>query len=186
MSAKTRIYEKQTQTVSSSEVLRHGAGNWLVFQSGRSDEGFGCHRARKYLYPLVTDRRKAGADYQGDGLAISPTTVGARLRCVFQRLEAEATREGCWLTSTATAAVNDRFRIVAVALGREPNVARPSRLRVNGRLRTAPLRTTRRRPNSQARTPALRLKSRSRAPAQWKWRKTSPALFGPDLPKNTA
>ena len=129
---------------------------------------------------------KAGADYQGDGLAISPTTVGARLRCVFQRLEAEATREGCWLTSTATAAVNDRFRIVAVALGREPNVARPSRLRVNGRLRTAPLRTTRRRPNSQARTPALRLKSRSRAPAQWKWRKTSPALFGPDLPKNTA
>src|SRR6266581_3773929 len=43
---------------------------------------------------------KAGADYQGDGLAVSPTAGGARLRCVFQRLEGEATREGLWLTST--------------------------------------------------------------------------------------
>ncbi len=75
---------------------------------------------------------KAGADYKGDGLAVIPTAEGALLRCVFQQLEGETTREGCWLTSTATAAVNDRFRIVAVALGREPNVARPSRLRVNG------------------------------------------------------
>ena len=30
---------------------------------------------------------KAGADYQGDGLAVIPTPDGARLRCVFQRLE---------------------------------------------------------------------------------------------------
>src|SRR6266436_7639295 len=43
---------------------------------------------------------KAGADYQGDGLAVMPTADGARLRCVFQRLEGEATREGLWLTST--------------------------------------------------------------------------------------
>jgi hypothetical protein len=42
---------------------------------------------------------KAGADYQGDGLAVSPTAEGARLRCVFQRLEGEATREGLGLTS---------------------------------------------------------------------------------------
>src|SRR6266853_4864151 len=62
---------------------------------------------------------KAGADYQGDGLAVSPTAGGARLRCVFQRLEGEATREGLWLTSTVTNAVNDRFRIVAAAVGRE-------------------------------------------------------------------
>ena len=35
---------------------------------------------------------KAGADYQGDALAVIPTAEGARLRCVFQQLEAEATR----------------------------------------------------------------------------------------------
>jgi hypothetical protein len=35
-----------------------------------------------------------------DGLAVSPTEGGAGLRCVFQRLEGEATREGLWLTST--------------------------------------------------------------------------------------
>src|SRR5438552_12804677 len=59
---------------------------------------------------------KAGADYQGDGLAVSPAADGARLRCVFQRLEAEATREGLWLASAVippSGTVNDRFRIVA-------------------------------------------------------------------------
>src|SRR5437016_5338725 len=61
---------------------------------------------------------KAGADYQGDGLAVSATPDGARLRCVFQRLEGEATPEGLWLTSTVTNAVNDRFRVVATAVGR--------------------------------------------------------------------
>src|SRR5467141_2062436 len=59
---------------------------------------------------------KAGADYQGDGLAVSPTAEGARLRCVFQRLEGEATPEGLWLISTVTNAVNDGFRIVAAAV----------------------------------------------------------------------
>ena len=62
---------------------------------------------------------KAGADYQGDGLAVSPTAGGARLRCVFQRLEGQVTREGLWLTSTVTNAVNDRFRVMATAVGRE-------------------------------------------------------------------
>jgi hypothetical protein len=64
---------------------------------------------------------RAGADYQGDGLAILPTVEGARLRCVFQRLEGEATSEGLWLTSTVTppgGTTNDRFRIVAADLGR--------------------------------------------------------------------
>src|SRR6266700_5999101 len=56
---------------------------------------------------------KAGADYQGDGLAVSPTAEGARLRCVFQRLEGQATREGLWLASTVTNAVNERFRVTA-------------------------------------------------------------------------
>src|SRR5216683_2102419 len=61
---------------------------------------------------------KAGADYQGDGLAVSPTAEGARLRCVFQRLEGEATREGLWLTSTVTNAGSDRFRVVAADVRR--------------------------------------------------------------------
>jgi hypothetical protein len=59
---------------------------------------------------------KAGTDYQGDGLAVSPTAEGAGLRCVFQRLEGEATREGLWLTSTVTNAVNERFRVTAAAV----------------------------------------------------------------------
>ena len=64
---------------------------------------------------------KAGADYQGDALAVIPTAEGARLRCAFQRLEGEATREGLWLTSTVIppgATVKDRFRLVAVVVGR--------------------------------------------------------------------
>src|SRR6266436_9298435 len=61
---------------------------------------------------------KAGTDYQGDGLAVSPTAGGARLRCVFQRLEGEATREGLWLTSTDTNGVSERFRVTAMAAGR--------------------------------------------------------------------
>src|SRR4249920_3475880 len=64
---------------------------------------------------------KAAADYQGDALAVTPTAEGARLRCVFQRLEGEATREGLWLTSTVIPlgrTVNDRFRLVAVEVGR--------------------------------------------------------------------
>src|SRR6266496_2758056 len=61
---------------------------------------------------------KAAADYRGDGLAVIPTAAGARLRCVFQRLEGEATRDGLWLTSTVTNAVNDRFRVVAASVGR--------------------------------------------------------------------
>jgi len=62
---------------------------------------------------------KAGADYQGNGLAVSPTAEGARLRCVFQSLEGEATRQGLWLSSTVTKTMKDRFRVVAAAVGRE-------------------------------------------------------------------
>ena len=63
---------------------------------------------------------KAGADYQGDGLAVTPTGSGARLHCVFQRLDGEATPEGLWLTSTVTNTLSDRFRVTAMAVGRAP------------------------------------------------------------------
>jgi len=65
----------------------------------------------------------AGKQYQGDGLSVSARPEGARLRCVFQRLEGEATRAGLWLTSTVTNAGNDRFRVVASAVGRVPPCA---------------------------------------------------------------
>jgi hypothetical protein len=61
---------------------------------------------------------KAGANYQGDGLAVTPTESGARLHCVFQRLDGEATPEGLWLTSTVSNTVSDRFRVTAMAVGR--------------------------------------------------------------------
>jgi hypothetical protein len=42
----------------------------------------------------------AGKQYEGDGLSVSavPRSGSARLRCVFQRLEGEATAEGLWLS----------------------------------------------------------------------------------------
>ena len=66
----------------------------------------------------------AGTDYQGEGLRVTPTAEGARLHCVFQRLDGEATPEGLWLTSTADGAKGDRFRVMAVAVGREPSSVR--------------------------------------------------------------
>jgi len=74
---------------------------------------------------------KAGADYKGDGLAVIATAEGARLRCAFQKLEGEATREGLWLTSTVippSGTVRDRFRIVATSVGRQSAMAGDERL----------------------------------------------------------
>src|SRR5262245_28470943 len=42
-----------------------------------------------------------GTDYQGDGLAVTPTAEAVRMCCVFQQLEGEVTLEGLWLRSTA-------------------------------------------------------------------------------------
>jgi hypothetical protein len=60
---------------------------------------------------------KAGADYHGDGLAVMPTPDGARLHCVFQRLEGEVTAGGLWLTSTLTNQIRDRFQVRAASVG---------------------------------------------------------------------
>src|SRR6266568_602231 len=54
----TAIYENQIQTVSSSNVLRRGAGHWLLFQSVRNGGGFGGHCARENFHPVVAARRK--------------------------------------------------------------------------------------------------------------------------------
>jgi len=72
---------------------------------------------------------KATAQYSGDGLAVAVTPSGAvRLRCTFQKLDGEVTREGLWLSSTVPGAAiasgaatvpASRFRVVADAVGRE-------------------------------------------------------------------
>jgi hypothetical protein len=62
---------------------------------------------------------KAGANYQGDGLSVAATEAGARLHCGVQRLDGEATGEGLWLVSTVTNRPDDRFRVVARAVGRQ-------------------------------------------------------------------
>ena len=61
----------------------------------------------------------AGKQYSGNGLAATATKTGAWLNCVFQKLEGDATSEGLWLTSTVTNTVKYRFRVKAMAVGRE-------------------------------------------------------------------
>ena len=75
--------------------------------------------ARSEPIPMDQIGAVAGKQYQGDGLSVTATPEGARLRCVFQKLEGEATREGLWLTSTVTNTMNERFRVKAVAVGRQ-------------------------------------------------------------------
>ena len=60
----------------------------------------------------------AGKQYQGDGLSVIATPDGASLRCAFQRLEGQVTREGLWLSSTADNNSGERFRVRAVSVGR--------------------------------------------------------------------
>src|ERR1043166_2330790 len=68
--------------------------------------------------PISELGAKAGAQYRGDGLSVSPTPGGARLRCVFQKLDGQATTEGLWLTSTAENSNGERFRVVAIKVRR--------------------------------------------------------------------
>ena len=85
-----------------------------------------AHTLAQTNVPIPWDQigAKAGADYHGDGLAVTPAIEGARLHCVFQRLEGEATRGGLWLVSTVTNTLPDRFQVKAVAIGRsEGNVS---------------------------------------------------------------
>jgi len=69
--------------------------------------------------PIPIDQLGAVATKQveGNGLCIAATENGARLRCAFQRLEGEVTPEGLWLNSTTEAAMGERFRLLATAVG---------------------------------------------------------------------
>jgi hypothetical protein len=80
--------------------------------------------------PLGQLGAAAERQYSGDGLSVVTTQDGARLRCVFQKMDGEVTREGLWLLSTAEESKGERFRVTALSVGRRAGVAQPSRLRV--------------------------------------------------------
>src|SRR6266581_4196569 len=61
---------------------------------------------------------KIAVQNPGDNLSVVPSPEGAHLHCIFQKLEGEATTEGLWLTSTASGADADRFRVTATSVGR--------------------------------------------------------------------
>ena len=63
----------------------------------------------------------AGTQYSGDGLTVTRTRQGARLRCAFQRLAGEATREGLSLNSTVPDQPNGSFRVKATVVERVGN-----------------------------------------------------------------
>jgi hypothetical protein len=79
----------------------------------------GPDRARKTkAIPWNQIGAKAGTDYHGDGLSVIAEGNGARLHCVFQRLDGEATPGGLWLVSAVTNQTNDLFQVKAVEVGR--------------------------------------------------------------------
>jgi len=63
--------------------------------------------------PWMSLGAAVGADYTGDGLAVTLTQSGARLHCALQQLDGEATAEGLWLTSMASNAPSERFGVTA-------------------------------------------------------------------------
>ena len=67
---------------------------------------------------MEPNRRHGRRGLQGRRAGRDANRSGARLHCVFQRLDGEATPEGLWLTSTVTNTVSDRFRVTATAVGR--------------------------------------------------------------------
>ena len=74
---------------------------------------------------LGTEADKSGA--ASNTRSITPTKDGATLDAMMQDLQAEATQEGLWLTSVADedVAAPNRFRVRAVAVGRDEAAARP-------------------------------------------------------------
>ncbi len=71
------------------------------------------------LIPIDQIGSAVSKQYSGDGLAVEFSPDGARLRCSFQKLDAQVTTEGLWLASAADGATGERFRVIARTLGRE-------------------------------------------------------------------
>ena len=91
----------------------------------------------------------AGKQYSGDGLVVASASEGARLRCVFQRLNAQITTDGLSLVSTAEGATGEPFRVIARRLGRASaaagfpggsgslSLSRPESLALSGKVEVA-------------------------------------------------
>ncbi len=83
--------------------------------------------------PSASESREAiswsilGEKVQGTNLPKEPviqaTPSGARLRAVFQDLEAEATTEGLWMESSSSPHGGDKFRLRAMAIRRADSTA---------------------------------------------------------------
>jgi len=88
------------------------------------------------LIPIDQIGIAVSKQYSGDGLAVEFSPDGARLRCSFQKLNAQVTTEGLWLASAADGAKGERFRVIARTLGREDEEALPlaGRVEVSGQV----------------------------------------------------
>ncbi len=86
---------------------------WLTSSLQSSEPGTPVEQAR--AIPFAQLGAEAQKQYHGTGLGVTSTVQGARLRAVFQKLEAEATAEGLWIESTETPGTPERFRVRAVA-----------------------------------------------------------------------
>ena len=103
-----------------SSILAGGAFAALLLLAGTGPMSLagGPAATKSESIPIGQLGAVAGKQYQGDGLSVSATPEGARLRCPFQRLEGQATPEGLWFNSTAEGTPGECFRLVAVAVGR--------------------------------------------------------------------
>lgn len=68
--------------------------------------------------PLDRISAVASEQYSGDSLSVVSSPDGALLDCAFQRLNAHATAEGLWITSTVDGAKGEPFRVIARTVGR--------------------------------------------------------------------
>ncbi|MEI6566017.1 MAG: hypothetical protein WCR20_05045, partial [Verrucomicrobiota bacterium] len=91
------------------------AENTASSKPARASSGAGQNAA-----PIPLDQIGAVAQkqYSGDGLSVTAMKDGALLRCVFQRMNARATAEGLWITSTTDKAQGQPFRVMACTVGR--------------------------------------------------------------------
>ena len=101
-------------------VCALGFGLSLVTASAQTDSQIIPAGETSQSIPFDQLGAEAQKKYSGDGIRITPTADGARLRAAFQKLEGQATREGLWLTSTADedAGKAERFRVLASAVRR--------------------------------------------------------------------
>src|SRR6266446_878515 len=99
-------------------AVRVGAAAALPQPSAAGTVEGGAQTPSQQSAPIPFDQigAAAGKQYSGDGLAVRATSDGARLSAVFQKLEAEATRDGLWLTSTAPGE-GGRLRLLARGVG---------------------------------------------------------------------